>query len=523
MRCDLEDAPHATTFESDVCIIGAGIAGLILARKMAARGKVVHLLEAGGVEEEPRSQELYRGEMMGTFHRGTTEGRFRTFGGSSTHWAAQLLPYPDEVFEARQAVDRVGWPISGADLAGYYPEIHEIMGANAFRFDDRFLSQIGAQPYPGDDAVRVRFSKWAPFSRRNLARTVGKDCLASDKVTVFFHANAVSINFSPSGAEVTGVSVKNYRDGSFTFKARLYVISTGTIETSRLLLNSTRLSPSGAGNPGDRVGRYFFDHVSCTTGKISSKAFPVYKKYFAPYYRQKTLHTARFETSAALQEKLAILAVMAHFEFEEAEGSGLVIFRRFLHDIQAGRVGRKGGQEISSLPKAALGGLRTVYDLKVRGRRIPSPEARITLRFDVEQKPSAESRILLSDQLDSLGQPRLAVDWKRSEDEAHSMHAFAGHMDAFLKSVGLELEWREGLRESAGAWRELGIDCFHPMGGARMGLSPATSVVDARMRVHGVANLFVASCAVYPSGGSSNPTFSLMALTLRLADHLMTV
>jgi choline dehydrogenase-like flavoprotein len=59
------------------------------------------------------------------------------------------------------------------------------------------------------------------------------------------------------------------------------------------------------------------------------------------------------------------------------------------------------------------------------------------------------------------------------------------------------------------------------MGGTAMGVDPRSSVVDPDLRMHGVANLSVASCATYPSGGSSNPTFTLMALTLRLAERLM--
>jgi choline dehydrogenase-like flavoprotein len=520
MRCDLEEIPLSTSFESDVCVVGGGIAGLILASKLGALGKTVHLLEAGGPKDEPRSQELYAGEMAGVHHRGTTEGRHRLFGGSSTRWAAQLLPYPDEVFKARAAVEHVGWPISGKDLAGYYPEIHRIMRANDLPFDDSFPEQVGALPCRSTEAVRVRFSKWAPFANRNLAKTEGKKCLGSERVTVFFHANALAFTFNADGTEVSGVSVKNYQGVSFAFKAKQYVIATGTIETSRLLLNSSSICAAGAGNENDLVGRYFFDHVACEVGKISGAAFPLYKKYFAPYYLKRTMHTARFETSAALQEKLRILAVMGHFEFEEAEGSGLIIFRRFLHDIQRGRLAQEDGQPLSTLPKALLGGMQTVYDLKVRGRRIPTPQARISLRFDMEQKPCAESRILLSPQRDALGARKLVVDWRRSDEESESMHKFSGYMDAFLKNLGVELQWHDGLLEGPGGWGELGIDCFHPMGGTRMGTSPTTSVVDPHLRVHGISNLYVDSCAVYPTGGSSNPTFTLMALTLRLAHHL---
>ena len=516
MRSDLEDIPHSTTFESDVCVVGAGVAGLILARKLGSLGKTVHLLEAGGPTDEARSQELYAGEMLGVHHRGTTEGRHRTFGGSSTRWAAQLLPYPDEVFKARAAVDNVAWPISGADIAEYYPELHEIMGANRLPFDESFPAKSGGAPIPGNDAVRVRYSKWAPFSRRNLAKTEGKKCLASDRVTIFFHANAMAFTFNPEGTEVRGLTVKNYSGGEFTFKAAHYVITTGTIESSRLLLNSNSVCPAGAGNDHDQVGRYFFDHVSCEVGKVSGAAFPLYKKYFAPYYLHSTMHTARFETSAALQEKLGILAVMGHFEFEESEDSGLQIFRRFLHGIQRGQL----GGNLSKIPQAVIGGLQTAYNLKVRGRRIPTADAQISLRFDVEQKPDPDSRILLSPQLDAIGERKLAVDWRRSDDEAEAMFHFAGYMDAYLKTFGVALEWRDGYLESVEPWKATGIDPFHPMGGTRMGTSPGTSVVDPHNRVHGIANLYVDSCSVFPTGGSSNPTFTMMALTLRLADYL---
>lgn len=521
MRCDLEDATSGTTFQSDVCVVGAGVAGLILASKLGAMGKTVHLLEAGGPGNETRSQDLYQGDMLGAHHRGTTEGRHRLFGGSSTRWAAQLLPYTDEVFQPRAPVDYMGWPISLADLTPYYREIHAIMGANELPFDDTFPAAANGAPCPSTDAVRVRFSKWAPFSRRNLANTEGRKCLASQCVTVFLHANAIAFTFNPEGTETRGLTVKNYRGGEFTFRAAQFVVTTGTIESSRLLLNSNSVCPAGAGNAHDQVGRYFFDHVACAVGQVNEAALPLYRKYFAPYYRRSTMHTPRFETSAPLQEKLGILAVMAHFEFEEAEDTGLQAFRRFLHAIQQGRLGEKGSQPLSTLPKALLGGAQTAFDLKVRGRRIPTRQADITLRFDIEQKPRADSRIMLSSKLDALGQRQLAVDWRRSDEEAASMFAFAPCMNDYLKQFGFELQWRDGFLESIEPWKNSGIDLFHPMGGTRMGTSPQTSVVDPNLRVHGIANLHVASCAVFPTGGSSNPTFNLMALTLRLADSLM--
>jgi choline dehydrogenase-like flavoprotein len=121
MRVDLEETAPGASFRSDVCVIGAGIMGLLLAQRLAAGGLDVSLLEAGGLELESRSQDLYAAEMRGEPHAGTTEGRFRTFGGSSIRWGGQLLPYAPEIFAARGVVGGMGWPITETDLEKYDP------------------------------------------------------------------------------------------------------------------------------------------------------------------------------------------------------------------------------------------------------------------------------------------------------------------------------------------------------------------------------------------------------------------
>jgi len=179
MRIDLEDVPSGGDFESEICVIGAGVAGLVLSRRLAGYGFHVHLLEAGGVDLEERSQDLFKSEMRGTFHQGTTEGRFRTFGGASTRWGGQLLSYPDEVFRERKLFDNIGWPISEADVRPYYPEIFRIMGVNDLPFTDDLMERFGTREAVRSPDVRVRFSKFAPFPRRNLAKTIGRQCLTS--------------------------------------------------------------------------------------------------------------------------------------------------------------------------------------------------------------------------------------------------------------------------------------------------------------------------------------------------------
>jgi len=176
---------------------------------------------------------------------------------------------------------------------------------------------------------------------------------------------------------------------------------------------------------------------------------------------------------------------------------------------------------LRQLPRLLTGTLKMALAVKFLGRRVPSSESRIALHLDTEQKPRADSRIQLSDQVDALGMRRAAVDWKTSVEEGETLHAFANSVESYLRSFGMtEIGWRPEWAEGPQAALQLGNDINHHMGGTRMGRSAATSVVNADLRVHDIDNLYIASCSVFPSGGSSNPTFTMMALTLRLAELL---
>ena len=520
MQNDLEAVASGTEFQSEVCIAGAGVAGLILAQRLSAAGIAVHVLEAGGESPEPRSQELYQGEMRGRMHTGTAGGRFRTFGGSSTQWAGQLLPYPDENFQKREAVDGISWPISGKDLAEYYPAILNIMGADDLPYTEQFLEKVGARSFSTEE-IRLRFSKWSPFSRRNLGNTLGKECLASKHATVFLHANVTSINLHPDGNRVESLSVKNYQGGEFVFKASTFVLCCGTIETSRLLLASNRVQKAGVGNAHDQVGRYFHDHVTACVSHVQGQDRIAFNRYFAPYYLQNTLHTVRMEASPQLQESATMLGVMGGFYIYEPEDSGFAILRQILKNFQRGKFSFDAFGDPRKIPSALYEAGKSAFELKIRRRRFPAAHAQIDLRIDSEQRPRPDSRILLSDQMDVLGMPKVVVDWKISEDEATTLHRYAVLLHSFLNSLGLTtMRWVPGSLESPEFWMMAGHDVYHPMGGTRMGDTPEKSVVNDSLQVHGIANLYLASCSTFPTGGSSNPTFTLMALSLRLADRL---
>ncbi len=227
MLTDLETQPTPATHTADICIIGAGVAGLILATELATRlanrGLKIHLLEAGGLTLEPRSQALYDADMASALHTGTTQGRFRVFGGSSTRWGGQLLPYTPDIFAPTANIPSAPWPLSEDALTRHYPEVLRIMGvgprAAALPFNGAaLLTALNRPPVPLSPDIHLRYSKWASFSRRNLANTLGRQAIASPDITVFLHANAVAL--STEAGRITAVHVRNYAGRDFRFNSR---------------------------------------------------------------------------------------------------------------------------------------------------------------------------------------------------------------------------------------------------------------------------------------------------------------
>ena len=529
MQIDLESVPPGTAapYRSQVGVIGGGIAGLVLATTLAKGGIDVHLLEAGGQTPEPeaRSQQIYTAAMAAGHHLGTTEGRFRTFGGSSTRWGGQLLPYTADIFAPPAGLPSHAWPIGAEEISRFYPEVEDLLGADHLPYTAELYRSFRrgvpeALTSHGD--ITLRASKWAPFSRRNLVPTLGEQAIGSGKVTVFFHANVTELLLAQDGFRIEAVLARNYQGTSFRFEAQQYVLAAGTIETSRLLLASRSGSPAGLGNDHDLVGRGFHDHLSYRAASLTGTARAKMLDWFAPILEQGTTHTAKLEASPALRKRLGMLAVMAHVTIDEPESSGAGVVRGLLQSMQRGDLKSALLTSLPRLPGASVEIARLAFDAKVRKRRAVSNAASVNLHIDTEQRARPENRIRIDPrEVDALGLPRTIVDWRISDDETQSIRSYAAFLREELPRLGVDPTWQPELSIPDAPLTRV-LDTYHPMGGALMGPDPATSVVDPDLRVHGLSNLALASCATFPAGGSSNPTFTLMALTLRLAERLRT-
>ncbi len=501
---------------SQVCVVGAGIAGLVLARKLALAGVDVVVLEAGGRSIEDGGQRLFaQAELKGQAHLGTTEGRFRVFGGTSLRWGGQVLSMAPGAEE---------WVVGAEELRPFVAEAEGLLEVGTLPFEaEDFFAAIGA-PIPAMltemRGVDARVSKWMAFPRRNLAPSLGKDLV--ERARVYLHAQVVELVLAAGGARVEAVVVRTPAGKMVRFEADEVAVAAGTVETARLLL------ASGVGNGYDQVGRNFHDHVTLPAAVLTGAARARVVRELRPWVffagvgdvRGGTLHSVKLEASRELRERFELNPILAHLAIVEPEGSGIAVVREMLTSLQRREFGRALGTHAMKIPGAVWDGMRLILGAKLRGRRFISDGAAVKLQFNVAQDRPSCSRVMLGEGVDGTGMREVVVDWRVSEQEVGTMRRYTAYLRGEFEAMGLTgVEWARGMMSEGEALEGL-EDARHAMGGACMGDDPRTSVVDREMRVHGVGNLCVASAAVFPDGSAQLPTLTMMALALRLADRL---
>jgi choline dehydrogenase-like flavoprotein len=543
---DTHQVPDGQLFEAEVCIVGAGAAGITLCKALIGCGIEVLLLESGGREAETATQDLYAGSVVDErLHSPPDRYRQRRFGGTTTIWGGRCMPFDEIDFEERDYIPDSGWPFAREALLPFYPEANRLCEAGVFEylaggafggplrpmlsgFDDRHFSI---------DTLE-RFSCPTDFGRR-----YGHKLEAAANVRVLLHANVTAIELDAAGESVAQLAVRNLQGGKFTVRARRYVLATGGLEVARLLLASRNVQSAGIGNSHDLVGRYYMCHLAGTIGRIEI-AGPLANAYHGYDISDEGVYCRRrFALRPETQRARGIGNFVARLHHpritDPAHRSSilsLLFLMKFLIPYEYGK--RLHGGEAASLanwmrhaanvfarPFDALGfAWHMLRDRKLAERKFPSiivaSRANLySLDFHAEQQPIAASRVLLSDRLDALGMPRLAVDWRYSRGDVETVSRSLALLAEDIKNSGVGT-FEYDPAEVEPEMTRYGAYGGHHMGTARMGNDPRSSVVDADCRVHGVRNLFIAGAATFPTSSQANPTLTVVALALRLADHL---
>jgi choline dehydrogenase-like flavoprotein len=518
MILDLEQtAPPDVVY--DVCVVGGGAAGIALASELDGSGLHVLLCEAGGLDHEPRTQDLYGSDVSGLGFVGVHEGRFRVFGGSTTRWGGQALPLTPRDFEVRDWVPYSGWPIDYETLRPYYARALAFLGLDATDFDDELYILLG-RSRAALDRVRFwhHFSAWSPAP--DLRRRHGSRLTASSDVTLLLHANLTLLRLKQSLDAVESAIFRSLDGQITTVVAREFVLCVGGIETARVLLSNRTQFAAGIGNGRDLVGRFFQDHPAARVGKVRPTDARQFQRLFNVSQKRGQRYSSRITATFQLQQSLHLLNTSAFFNFDAPENSGIQRLKRAYIAI---RRDRRIAAGVADLWAAAWRPSESLYPLWrfTAFGEVYTPAKEYGLTVICEQEPSPESRILLSPRVDALGVPRSDVRWQISESVRTTVRAFATLLRDELSRANLaNLEFDHPVMTDASDWRDSMNDQYHQLGTARMGRTPEEGVVDTDLRVHGVQNLSIASGAVFPTGGHSNPTLTILALTFRLADRL---
>jgi len=543
MIVTLDEYPATTPLQATVCIVGAGAAGIALACELDGSAHSVLLVEAGGLRlDEAASNELYRGTALAP-HPNPSEYRRVVFGGTTAIWGGRCVPFDPIDFERRDYVADSGWPISYADVAPYYPRAMSYCDAGDFDFSVGGSLPDAIPTIPGLAEQRViladrieRYSLPTDFGQKFRAQLA-----RSRNVTVLLHARCTRLHRGAGTDRIASIDLVGPAGRTHSVQAQVFALALGGIETPRLMLNS---DPDGAGlgNQSDRVGRYYACHFENFLGRMVAErgqvAFDFEKTRDGIYCRRKL----QFSAEAQREHRLLNTALRLHFPaYSDASHRSPVLSAIFLaksaliKEYQA--ILQHGGEPAVRSPawahlrNVALGlpelgsfAYQWIFLRNLARRKLPytlvrNHDGSYPIEFNSEQTPLASSRLTLTPDVDRDGLRRVHVDWRLcSEDVAAAQRAFGLLQQVMNGHSSCRLEFdAEHLAQSIGRSIPLG---GHHIGTTRMAASARDGVVDRDCAAFELPNLYIASASVFATSGHANPTLTIVALTLRLADHL---
>lgn len=517
----MRPADARVSLRAPICIIGAGMAGLTIARRLAKAGRRVVVLESGGGAFDQSVHDLNELEdISGRYTRAMT-GHYRGLGGSSTRWGGRMLPISIDETRERPTPGLPEWPFAVDDLQRYHREIEAMFGIDDGPFDEAALAGLDEDhivPVSDPDFV-ARMAKWPKLRRCNLAHILGGELRAASNVEIWLNATVCDFELDRESGRLTSVTAHNSAGRELTVRADRFVVTAGTIETTRLLL-WLKAQSDGRALSTPALGRYLQDHINVRIARVSRRDSAFSNRFCAYRFRNGTRRSLHLELTPAAQNREQVASAFAYFTMDFA-GTALDVVKKAARSLQTGdfSIGHMGGI-VRQLPFMA----RMTWWRYARQQLYLPADVPVHIEICAEQFPDQRNAITLSVQRDALGLPRAAVQWSPLAADERTLRAAAQCLARYWSrnelNHRLPLDWIAPCRDPAGCISDAAVDYAHPSGSARMGTDPAVSVVDPDLVCHDVRNLSVMSAAVFPSAGSANPTFTLLALALRHADYL---
>ena len=520
MFIDARKVSSGKTIYADMCVIGAGAAGTVLANQFNGKSIKCCILESGGLEYESDTQALNIGRNVGQPYYPLVGTRLRFFGGTTNHWGANCHPFSELTFKGRSWISNSKWPVSRADIDPYYHQAQELLGLPKKSWNvDHWADQAGdiipgfikgrLEPY----VVQIGPRQQSLF--RNLYKTVFE---RSENIYTYLYANVIKLETDSSRRLIDRAHIACLTGNQFFVKAPIFVLATGGIENARLLLLSN------LGNENDLVGRYFMDHIRFNAGTVAPISGLRLGSLSGISRANKTRFQIQYRTSDFFQREKRItqaaimLSDIPNIRYVNHNSSiSIKSLKRIWMDLKSLRVPKHIVSDslniINELDEVA----KYFYTRARFGDSLPLEAVNFSLR--IEPMPNPQSRVILDKDVDALGLRRVKLDWQLSESDKitakMAIRALAieagGSGDGRVNSFLMEDDWDWPLGTTGG---------HHQIGTTRMSADPKFGVVNENCRLHSVDNLYVAGSSVFPTADLGWPTMTIIAFTLRLAEYL---
>ena len=508
--------------DAAIVIVGAGAVGLILGVQLAKCGRRVVIVESGGHSFESGVQALNEAEVVGRPHLGIAEGRGRLLGGTTNLWGGQLLAFDPLDFEARPWMGAEAWPIQRSDIESYYAKAALALGLDSKAGDDdQIWSELALRKPDLGPSFTTILTRW--MREPKLARHFASELKSNQNIKVLLHATCVDIDFSTTSGAVEGVVVAAPDGGRHSLRAEKVILASGTIESCRLMLTVASRHPSTSWAGNAWLGRGFQDHLDVRAGTVEVINRTAFQDTFDNILLRGYKYQPKIAASSHLQRSAQISNISASFISESSASEHLSNLKIAARSLLSGATQPNLRGAFAGLVATARVWAPLVRRY-MRDHRIMSlSDKGIYLNLHCEQIPLASSCIYLSEtRHDAFGQPKAVLDWRIDGRELDAMQRFTTMLALRLEQIGLaRIHLHPMLQAADTRFLDNCSDTNHHCGGLRMANDASQGVVDENLKVHGISNLYVAGAAVFPSSSFANPTFTAMALALRLADHLI--
>lgn len=514
MVLDLRHTQPVAAGPYDVCIIGGGTVGLPLAAALSRHGHRVIVVERGGSSQRTHESFAVRGE--GSTYQGASAEWGSALGGASRVWGGRLVPLDTELCTDRRALGLRNWPIVPSELTRHTAAIENLFELPPGVFDTpgAVVADDGPGHKHGDAMVAIRSPVIVPRARRDVSRTLVSD----PDFKVLTHAAATDFDVDRESGRLDGIRVASETGTATWITARHFVLATGALEATRLLLWLNRRVDDRMFDADQGLGISLVDHVALAAGTVTR-------------YQPRTLSTLlgmrsvggarraiHFEIAPALQRRYALPGIYLNFQLRYTNAEQMTRVREAAIACSSrSRLSGLAGLFATPSDLAHLLRMARWSLLKTAGGLSGAMD--VIAQVVVEQVPGPGTCVTLSDRKDRHGIPLARIDWQASDRDLRNGLCAQQVFEAYWARSGLANRCTVAWQQAETNPRRL-QDVFHPCGLIPMGTDPHSSVVNPDLTCHAIGNLSVLSTAVFPSAGNGNPTLPLLQLTYRLAAHL---